>query len=110
MIERADKELFLILGGDVAAGLPSWREPERVLALATLAVAKRRGTPEHLWTRAPQPARGGAGAVLPDAPDRISSTLVRRRVRAGQPIRYFVPDAVATYIDQHRLYGGPTTR
>src|ERR1700736_5599062 len=39
-----ENELFLILGGDVAAGLPSWREPERVLSLATVAVAERRGT------------------------------------------------------------------
>jgi nicotinate-nucleotide adenylyltransferase len=37
-------ELVLILGGDIAAGLPSWRMPERVLELATVAVAKRRGT------------------------------------------------------------------
>ena len=28
-------ELFLIVGGDIAAGLPRWREPERVLELAT---------------------------------------------------------------------------
>jgi nicotinic acid mononucleotide adenylyltransferase len=25
-------------------------------------------------------------------------------VRDGQPIRYYVPDAVASYIDRHRLY------
>ena len=39
-----DHELFLIVGGDIAAGLPNWHEPERVLSLATLAVARRRGT------------------------------------------------------------------
>jgi nicotinate-nucleotide adenylyltransferase len=38
----------------------------------------------------------------------VSSTMLRRRVRARQPIRYMVPDAVAGYIDEHRLYGGPT--
>ncbi len=37
-------DLFLILGGDIAAGLPKWHEPERVLELATVAIAKRRGT------------------------------------------------------------------
>jgi nicotinate-nucleotide adenylyltransferase len=35
----------------------------------------------------------------------ISSTMVRRRVRAGQPIRYFVPDGVMHYIERHGLYG-----
>jgi nicotinate-nucleotide adenylyltransferase len=34
----------------------------------------------------------------------VSSTLVRRRVRAGQPIRYLVPEAVAGYIEHERLY------
>jgi nicotinate-nucleotide adenylyltransferase len=37
----------------------------------------------------------------------ISSTMVRDRVRAGQPIRYFVPDGVMHYIQRHRLYGPP---
>jgi nicotinic acid mononucleotide adenylyltransferase len=34
--------------------------------------------------------------------------MVRDRVRAGQPIKYIVPDAVAAYINEHGLYGGPT--
>jgi nicotinate-nucleotide adenylyltransferase len=36
----------------------------------------------------------------------ISSTVLRRRVRDDEPIRYYVPDAVVSYIDDHRLYGG----
>jgi nicotinate-nucleotide adenylyltransferase len=105
-----DNELFLIVGGDVAAGLPSWREPERVLSLARLAVAKRRGTARSSIDRALAGLRGGDGAQFFRMPRiGISSTLVRRRVRAGEPIRYLVPDAVASYIDEHRLYGGPTS-
>jgi nicotinate-nucleotide adenylyltransferase len=38
----------------------------------------------------------------------ISSIEIRRRVREHRPIRYFVPDQVASYIDAHRLYGGST--
>ena len=34
----------------------------------------------------------------------VSSTMIRRRVRGGQPVRYLVPDAVAGYIEQHHLY------
>ncbi len=98
-------ELFLIVGGDVAAGLPRWREPERVLKLATVAVAKRRGTARPSVDGALESLPGGERAQFFSMPRiGVSSTLVRRRVRSGQPIRYLVPDAVAGYIAEHRLY------
>jgi nicotinate-nucleotide adenylyltransferase len=34
----------------------------------------------------------------------ISSTELRARVRDGRTIRGFVPDAVAEYVAEHRLY------
>ena len=105
--QAPDSELFLIVGGDVAAGLPGWHEPERVLSLARLAVAKRRGTSRDAVDQALAGLPGGDRAEFFRMPRvGISSTLVRRRVRAGQPIRYLVPDAVSQYIEEHRLYGG----
>jgi len=102
-----NNELFLIVGGDIAAGLPQWREPERVLALATLAVARRRGTAWASIESALRGLRGGERARFFRMPQiGVSSTFVRERVRAKQPIRYIVPDQVATYIARHRLYGG----
>lgn len=100
-----DNELFLIVGGDVAAGLPLWNEPERVLELARLAVAKRRGTPRSRVDQALAGLRGGQRAEFFRMPRiGISSTLLRRRVRAGEPIRYMVPDAVERYIGAQGLY------
>ena len=104
---KPDSELFLIVGGDVAAGLPSWHEPERVLALATLAVAKRRGTTRASIDQALSGLRGGDRAEFFRMPRiGISSTEIRQRVQLQQPIKYFVPEPVARYIDEHRLYGG----
>jgi nicotinate-nucleotide adenylyltransferase len=102
-----DNELFLIVGGDVAAGLPRWREPERVLSLSTLAVAKRRGTARAAIDDALASVRGAERTQFFQMPRvGFSSTMVRTRVRAGKPIKYIVPDAVASYINEHRLYGG----
>ncbi len=102
-----DHELFLIVGGDIAAGLPDWHEPERVLSLATLAVAKRRGTPRAAVDDALDSLRGGERTCFFRMPRiAISSTMLRDRVRSGQPIRYYVPDRVAGYIERHRLYAG----
>ncbi len=104
---QPNNELFLIVGGDIAAGLPRWREPERVLALATLAVARRRGTAWASVESALQGLRGGERARFFPMPQiGVSSTIVRERVRARQPIRYIVPDQVTEYIARHRLYGG----
>jgi nicotinate-nucleotide adenylyltransferase len=38
----------------------------------------------------------------------VSSTEVRRRAARGLPIRYLVPDAVASYIGARSLYGAST--
>ena len=100
-------ELFLIVGGDIAAGLPRWHEAERVLSLATLAVAGRRGTSRAEVDEALSGLAGGARARFFQMPSiGISSTVLRRRVRARESIRYYVPDTVASYIDRHRLYAG----
>ena len=102
-----DQELFLIVGGDIAAGLPTWHRPERVLSLATLAVAKRRGTPKAAVDEALSSLPGGERTCFFPMPRiGISSTMLRDRVRAHEPIRYYVPDAVDDYIDEHRLYSG----
>jgi nicotinate-nucleotide adenylyltransferase len=103
--EDPDSELYLIVGGDIAAGLPEWREPERVLELATPAVAKRRGTSSsHVRRALANLPRGDRAEFFQMPRIGISSTLIRRRVRAGQPIKYLVPDAVVGYIEREGLY------
>jgi len=98
-------ELTFIVGGDVAWTLPSWREPEAILGLASLAVAERVGVRrDELHSR----LAGMAGAErigYIDVPRLdISSSALRRRVGEGRPLDYLVADAVADYIEQWRLY------
>ena len=105
-------ERVLILGGDAAAGLPGWREPEEVLRLASVAVAEREG-----WERERVRA---ALAGLDGAAERVeffemprldvSSSLVRERAAAGLPVRYLVPDLVAEDIAERGLYADAAVR
>jgi nicotinate-nucleotide adenylyltransferase len=102
-----DTELFLIVGGDIAAGLPHWRKPERVLALARVAVAERPGTSREAVEDGLRRIAGGERASFFDMPEiGISSTMLRDRVRSGEPTRYLMPDAVRAYIDRLALYRG----
>lgn len=99
-------ERFLILGGDAAAGLPSWREPEEVLRLATVAVAEREGWERERVLSALEGLPGAAERVVFFEMPRIdvSSSLVRARAAEGLPVRYFVPDLVAEEIAERGLY------
>ena len=85
----------LMLGSDAAALFPTWRDPEQIRNQAEVVVFARDGeaVPE-----------GVADRVVRVPRIEISSTTVRSRIRAGQSIRYWVPDAVARYIETHGLY------
>jgi len=98
-------ELVWIMGADAAAGLERWRNPERILELARLAIAERRGV-ERAEVEAVLKRLGGARrATFVEMPEiGVSSTLVRQRVAAGKPIRYLVPEGVAELIARRGLY------
>jgi nicotinate-nucleotide adenylyltransferase len=101
-----DDELFLILGGDQAAALASWREPGEVLALATIAVFERATTSFNSIGITLSRLPGADKLRLLQMPRiDISSTMVRRRAAAGKPIRYLVPDKVAHFVGAQSLYG-----
>jgi nicotinate-nucleotide adenylyltransferase len=104
--QRPEAQLTFIVGGDVARSLPDWREPETILSLAEIGVAGREDAGAGAIRRDLSGLEGGADRVrFFDMPRiDISSTLIRRRVAAGLPVRYLVPDAVAAYIDLEGLY------
>jgi nicotinate-nucleotide adenylyltransferase len=98
-------ELTFIVGGDMAWSLPSWHEPEAVLELAQMAVAERTGARREEVRERLAGMRGAGRISYIEVPRLdISSSALRRRVRAGRPIDYLVADAVADYIEQWRLY------
>ncbi len=103
-----DDELFLLLGGDQAASLATWHEPDQVLALATLGVVERVGYTRNTIGIKLSRLKGSDAVRYLDMPlMQVSSTSVRRRVREGRPIRYLVPDRVIEYIESSGLYSVP---
>ena len=113
-------QFFFIIGADAFAEIATWSRYPAVLDLAHFAVVARPGiTLDSLQTRLPNLAERMTTpeAHKPDAapsiilietatPD-ISSTEIRRRVRAGESITGLVPEAVSSYISTHRLYAEP---
>jgi nicotinate-nucleotide adenylyltransferase len=104
-----EAEFFLILGGDMLRDLPTWREAAEVLRLATPAVASRPGwqewNEEQLNTIAsPAQIEQIRSLVIQMPMVDFRSSEIRRRVAAGQTIRYQTPRAVEQYILTHGLY------
>jgi nicotinate-nucleotide adenylyltransferase len=103
--QAPEASLFLVLGADAVALLPSWREPDTVLALARLVVVSR-GQDAAVPPAVDDMARRGAGTPIPLPARRVdvSSTEIRARLAQGLSVRGFVPDAVAAYLAATGLY------
>ena len=105
--EDASRELFLLIGGDSLHDLPQWREPRRILELATVVAVNRGDRP--LPDRSPLEQQLGPAAAarlrfveMPGLD--LSARDIRQRCGAGRSIRYIVPRAVEAYIAQNHLY------
>jgi len=98
--------LFLLLGWDSVADLPSWKAPYRISKMVRIVAFPRPGfakpDPARLETAMPGIAER---IVFIDEPSlSISSTCIRQRAMEGKSVRYIVPDAVRQYIIEHNLY------
>lgn len=89
----------LLIGGDAARDFHTWRQPEEIARLISIAVVDRPGVD------IPSEVLPGVGFKRVNAPLMdISSTDIRERVRTERSIRYRVPEAVEEYILEQGLY------
>jgi nicotinate-nucleotide adenylyltransferase len=111
-------ELFFVIGADAFAEIASWRDYPKILDAAHFAVVSRPGSsvkelPRRLPRLADRMARPPLDEVaqidpliiLIDAPTAdVSSTAIRERLAAREPIAGLVPPHVQQHIEHHGLY------
>jgi nicotinate-nucleotide adenylyltransferase len=132
---RSRGDLHLLIGSETFLDLLNWREPWQVARLARLVVVPRNSTgfepdgpaaqkvlkelglPGFVLVAAEGSRREleappTTGATIPPAPLLvpaaslpISGSDLRRRAREGRSLAYRMPESVAAYIREHRLYG-----
>ena len=91
------RELVLVMGSDVAAALDSWHRVQELRELVTLAIIDRGDRP------LPDPE--GWRVVRVSVPRlQLSSTELRRRVAAGEPIDFLVPMPAVRVLRARGLY------
>jgi nicotinate-nucleotide adenylyltransferase len=90
------EDAILVLGADQWAAFDTWKEPDEVLRLIPVAVAARPG----------QPVSEGAVRSFEIDQHPVSSSEIRAKVAAGEPIDELVPRRVAREIRRRGLYAG----
>ena len=98
--EDPERELFLIVGADVAAELASWRRVEVVRRLATVVVVSRPGASET----DPGPGWRVTGVEIPLLD--LSGSDLRARAAKGLPLDHLVPAGAIDRIRALNLYAG----
>ncbi|MDU0458262.1 MAG: nicotinate-nucleotide adenylyltransferase [Geobacteraceae bacterium] len=119
--QMPNDELFFIIGGDSFLELGQWHRYDEIFRSCNLIVFERPGCSiEDPHGALPVVIRGEFGYdagtrrllhdsghvvhFVPDDPQDISSTEIRRLSAAGMNIENLVPPAVAAYISQQRIY------
>lgn len=105
---RPDDQLFLLVGSDTLAELPTWHAPERVVRAAGLVVMRRPGHAVPPVDELDSAIGESVSLQTVDVPlIDVSSRDIRRRVGAGRSVRYMLPRAVEVYIAEKGLYRQP---
>ncbi len=98
-------DIIFIVGADRFVDFLSWKQPNEVLRFARLGVATRPGFDrsriEPVLAAVERPEQVELFEIPPVD---VSSTQVRARVAAGEPITGLVPPAVERVIDELGLY------
>ncbi len=94
------RELFLIVGGDVAASVETWHRADDLRGAVTLAIVDR----GDAAAAAPPPGWRCFPVHMPRLD--VSSTDMRRRIAAGESVDFLVPPPAARVLRARGLYTG----
>ncbi|MDZ4655310.1 MAG: nicotinate-nucleotide adenylyltransferase [Coriobacteriia bacterium] len=97
-------ELYFITGADAIWEILTWKDSERLTDVCTFIAATRPGYDLSRFEQA-EVAKHINMEFMEVPALAISSTDIRERIASRRPVRYLLPEAVATYIAKNDLYG-----
>lgn len=99
--ERGEEtELVLITGADVLPQIPSWHRGGEILERFQLVGVHRGGAAPSIEGLPPERV-----TICPLPALTMSSTEIRRRILADEPVWYWLPEHVLVHIGKHGMYG-----
>ena len=100
LAEKAEREVFLVMGADVAASLDSWHRADDLRAAVTVAIVDREDVAPSI------PPLGWRCARVHMPRLDVSSTDLRRRIAAGESVEFLVPPPATRVLRRLGLYTG----
>lgn len=114
--DYSDNPLFVLMGTDAFFQLPDWSRWQQIIELAHIVVMQRPGEDEtlpealtdwyanHRATATDKALAAGKIWTVPVTQLAISATQIRTALQTGKDVRYLLPDAVISLIEQMGLY------
>ncbi|MFW6221990.1 MAG: nicotinate (nicotinamide) nucleotide adenylyltransferase [Bacteroidota bacterium] len=97
-LENQGREFVMIIGSDSLMNLPKWDSYEEIIDLCKHYVYPRTGYPAEKF-------KTYKSTYFIDAPKiDVSSSFVRKGLRDGHEMKFFLPSIVYNYIKEHKLY------
>lgn len=108
-LAREDRRLFMLVGTDMALKLDSWREPEEIFKLCYPTYVRRESDKllENQIIEKNTKYLNDYGKIcrrIMTPEIELSSTEIREMVKRGEDISDLVPEKVAEYIKENKLY------
>lgn len=96
--------LVFIVGADSLDYVDKWVDSKTLLSMVEIAAAGRGG--EDMETKKLKLEREFQAVIhlLHNERADISSSIIRERIRKGEPVRQFLPESVWTYLKEHEVY------
>lgn len=102
-----DKEIWFLIGSDNLKELHTWKCAEELVSNYKILVMERENDKmeeiiknNQLLNRYPESFR----KLNPEMKSNYNSTYVRKQIKEGKNVRYFMPEEVYKYIEQNKLY------
>lgn len=101
-----DAQFFFLVGTDMLADFCTWKNPQRILDVATLIVTPRQGDDLDCALNVYHSHFSKQVLVSDYTGANVSSTKIRIFAMLGQDVSAFVPKPVADYIAKNNVYEG----
>lgn len=89
-------KIYFLIGQDSAESLSQWKDIEDLCKKVCFIAVGRPGVEQKSKS---------CGVRYIDAPEvEVSSSDIRKKIKSGKSVKYFLPDGVIQYINKQKLY------